>query len=572
MTRVPSDYIISTVDSGDAFTTRRTEIYEADGVTRWFADDDDTARLVDGSVGVDYGRDERRSIELTLDNEDNALRPDPDSGLWYDKVIKSFSGLRYPMDRQPPKIAIVEADSDATANAFRDVLLRLGFTRTDNVRTITSYDDVSKYDIIVSYKSTATTKWASVFVPAINDGKAVAVIGPSTNAAAPDLYGTTTGSGTTATFVPYGNDNPFISPTWTGDVAGAPADANTVTLTGNNFAFPWAKKLDGSIMGTYRNYETGARAVGFRSISTTTQGKIVLDNIFTWLWNYSTWTEWEVQTGEFCIDQITEDWRPHLTKITGRDYTKRCLTSKFEQTVAFDPATQLDVFVKSLAANAGITKFRLPSTPTLLIGSSMTFDRTTERWAAMRAACEANNYELYFDQYGYLTMREYLDPTTSPISSTFQTGEAGNLVTWARSTNDSRLYNHIIVTGDSGEEGSLPFFGEARNEEPSSPTRISRIGDRSYFYTSSFFTSNQQCEDLALRWLKEKALESYELSWTSVKYPWMEVGEIVEFLDPRRTDIEPTKFLMDSLSIPLGLGPMSATGKRVTFVNDPGLG
>lgn len=277
---------------------------------------------------------------------------------------------------------------------------------------------------------------------------------------------------------------------------------------------------------------------------------------------------WETQMGEFMIDKIDEDNFPHITRLAGRDYTKKCMVSKFGMSTSFPEGTNVVQLIKSIAINAGITKFRLPVS-TEQLGGILAIDRTQTRWEIMKQLADSFGYDIYFDNLGYLTLTRFRDPATSALAWTFKTGSKGNLVKWSRSTNDSRLYNHVIVTGEGGDVAALPFFGEALNTEPSSPTRIGRIGDRSYFYTSQFFTSDQQCIDLANAWLKVKALESYESTWDSFNYPWMDVGEVVAFIDPRRAAHEPVRYLMDTLTVPLGLGPMSATAKRVTIVGNP---
>ena len=319
------------------------------------------------------------------------------------------------------------------------------------------------------------------------------------------------------------------------------------------------------------NTSSGGRWFHYHPQAFGTQSKVLLKNALDWLRNFQQFSEWMTQIGEFQIDNIAEDHFPYITKVTGRDFTKKCLTSpKFESSASFAAGTNVIDLVKALAANSGIIKFHMPTSDATL-SDRLDVERGTDRWSIMQSAANSSNFEIYFDALGYLTMREYLDPSFSPISHTFQTGSPnGDMVSWSRSTNDSRLYNHIVVTGETSEESVLPFFGEAINTEPSSPTRTQRIGDRPYFYTSSFFTNDQQCIDLANSWLKIHALESYELSIDSLVYPWMEVGEIIEILDPRRTAYEPTRFLLDTLSIPLDLGSMSATGKRVTLVQDVG--
>ena len=574
----PPSGVISAIESGEAEITRRVDIYESDGVTPWYPGDSEDPRLIDGTITVDSARSERRGFDVNLDNQDNALRPEPNQGLWYDKIIKPYRGVKVNGRLIQPKILVAYALSNAVAMEAKGLLLSLGYTNVStHVGAIGSLtlQDAAVYDMIFVYrKADITATWDNAILEGMFDlGKGVFLQSPGITASnTPRMFSAVAAGPQGFAYEPIPGDNP-VKGTWTTDNTYSATLAGTARLTTLAAGVRAAARKPSTtdIMAATLVNNVGGRWFAFAPPGFGSPNALnLLSNATKWVANQSDIYEWETKLGEYMIDKISEKSRPYVTQVTGRDYVKKCLVSKLQTTMSFDPEVPVSTFVKALAANAGVTKFNLPDTPET-IGTGMVFDRTTERWSAMEKACDANNYELFFDLNGALTMRPYYDPVTSPFSTTFQTGSDGNLVEWDRSVNDSRLYNHIIVTGDSGEEGVPPYFGEARNEEPSSPTRISRIGDRSYFYTSSFFTSDAQCEALALRWLKEKALESYEISWSSINYPWLEVGEIVEFLDPRRYDYEPTRFLMDTLSIPMGLGPMSATGKRVTFVTDPDL-
>ena len=565
----PSQAVVDAIENGTTSITRRVEMYESDGTTLWLPGGDDTPRLIDGNVSIDYGRDERRALDVVLDNTDRALRPDPEGGLWYDKVIKTFRGVRYPTDPRPPRIVIVEEDSAGDAWVYRALLYELGFTRTDVKINAANFSEVSEYDIVASFMGEGMVTKHALLKTAFDNGRRIITQGSGNTATAlPSIYAATADSLAYAFAVSPTVEDTVLKGGWSYQIQATEPGVRPLSLSAGAIAVARRGEGFSDPTAVIRESSTGSRWFHYQPPVFLSQGKALLANALAWLRDYQTFREWETQVGEFCIDNIAEANHPRQTKISGRDYTKRCLTSKIERDMSFEHGTPISLLIRSLAANAGITKFKIPTT-TETLGSTMSFDRGTERWNIMKQAANSNNYELFMDQFGFLTMRKFNDPALSPLAHVFQTGAAGNLVSWDRSVNDSRLYNHIIVTGEvTSEDGGLPFFGEAKNTEPSSPTRIERIGDRSYFYTSSFFTSDQQCIDMALRLLKEKALESYEINWQSFNYPWLDAGEIVDFLDPERLDHEPTRFLMDTLAIPLGLGPMSATGKRVTYVND----
>lgn len=284
--------------------------------------------------------------------------------------------------------------------------------------------------------------------------------------------------------------------------------------------------------------------------------------------HYKTTDSWECQIGEFMVDKIDSSTDDPFIQVVGRDYTKKCLQSKFEYSVIFDAGTYIYTIIKALAANAGVAKVNIPFNREQLT-SDLSVERGTDRWSVMNDIANSFGYDIYFTNNGYLTMTKYPDPSTSPTLGRFKRGPGGNLVTAKKSTDDSRLYNHIIVTGEreavEGGQILLPYFGEARNDNALSPTSIAQIGDRSYFYTSSFFTSNQQCINLAAAWLKIYSLQSYNMDWSSVVYPWFDVGKIVELEDPDNAGTY-MRLLMDTLNIPLGLEAMSGTGKRVLAI------
>ena len=105
--------------------TRRVEIYEADAVTRWAGDT--VSRLKDGSVSVDYTRDERRSLDLKLDNSDGGLVNAPGS-FWYDKIIKAFRGVIVDEKPKLPKVIILgDSTTSAEAPLMRTALVGLGY-------------------------------------------------------------------------------------------------------------------------------------------------------------------------------------------------------------------------------------------------------------------------------------------------------------------------------------------------------------------------------------------------------------------------------------------------------------
>lgn len=275
-------------------------------------------------------------------------------------------------------------------------------------------------------------------------------------------------------------------------------------------------------------------------------------------------TEYYRQLGEFLIDGASEPNFPATLSLTGRDYTKKLLTSKFPAATAFAKNQPIENLIHTIAVNAGIMKFDLPLTGKNT-GRDFFYDRGVERWKAIEEIAHAYNYDVYFTHDGYLTMTEYADPTLGQPDYTFQTGrDFGNLSAYEKRTADARMYNHVVVSGESSD--TIPVWAEVKNEIPGHPTSVARIGERTYFFTSAFITTYEQALDVATSFLKVHALEQFEASLDSVVIPWLEVGTVVDFIDPNPADGDPTRYLFSDCTIPLALSTMKSGLKRVTVV------
>jgi hypothetical protein len=561
MTRPPQK-VIDAIESPVTQVTRRAEIYESDGETLW--DDAGTeSRLLDGNVTVDGNRDERRQLDITLDNRDGALVHEPDS-FWYDKVIKTFRGVNFTPPATPPRILVIEDQSGS--QRIKPKLRNLGFYDVTFKTTATSLNDLMGYDIIVSDQRFGATGKTSLLGAAFDAGLCVMTIGNDSNAGnVPRIIGNSMSVPTITAYgmVPMTGDNP-LQGGWTSENQGADSgQAITVLAAGVQGVATWT--YSSTLTYTAAILEdpiSRAKWFHFQPVDWNSQGLILMQNALNWMWDYKTDVEWEIQTGEFCIDRIDEANFPNRLKVTGRDYAKRMMLSKFERATMFHAGTDIEDLIQDIAANAGIFKLRLPKL-NLVLPDDATFPSGTTRWKACQDIAESVGLEIFFDAFGYLVLRLFLDPTLGPLAMNFLTGESGNLASYQKSSNDSMIANHVTVTGDE----ALLVWAESLNTEPSSPTRIAKIGDRLKEIKNPLIKTNFAAQQLADSWLKIAALEEYNLDFSSFVYPWLEASEIISFTDPAKDPGDfPTRFLLSNFTIPMGLGAMPANGRRITLV------
>lgn len=543
---------------------RRIEIYEADGVTPW-ENGDNNDRLIDGSVSIDYGRDERRAFDLVLDNSDLGLEHKPDR-LWYDKVFKIYHGVRYVDDT--PEVTYKVRKNLCNNPSFEVNTTGWGGSSAGRTACTIARD---------------TTFWSSGVA-------SLKITWPTAASSAPQYAATGLKIGTTYTasaklYIPAGSPDVFWGELFSGNVivnqknAWVRADYTFVAFNTTQYFGPAVSNSTAGQLCWVDDVmiEEADRFLGYFDGSTPD----FANRDYAWLGtahnSYSTETitvltpkfvdtVWETQVAECVIDQISEDHFPYVVKVSGRDYTKKCLLSKFTTATSLADGMAIETAIQTLATNAGITKFLLPLTGHNL-GKAYAFERGVSRWEAMKEIATAFGYEIYFDAQGFLVMREYLDPATSPVSYTLATGPiVGNLVTYGKTVNDNRIYNKIVVTGESSDSEVIPVAAVAENTLPDSPTNIANLGERVYQYTSAFITTELQAQDVADKFLKIHALEEFDLNFSSIALSWLEVGEIIEFLDPRPNEDQPTTFLLSQLNLSLGLGPMSGNAKRVSVV------
>lgn len=560
-----SDSVRRAVDSAQCQVIRSVEVYESDGITRWGGASMDD-RLVDGSVNVTYGDNERRTGDVTLRNDDLMLRADRDS-LWYDKIVKVRRGIRYNKSVVKPLAMIIEHSSgEQAANQLASWIASTQTAVGAVNLNAASLPDISLADVIISFSATATTSKYMLLQDAYARGKSVLTIGVgNTGTQVPHIASTTA-----KTNVQWGIAQPTPSTTfstgWTTEAVGSTASGASPTALGGAATIVSRYQLADSsfaITASAVSNANGGKWFDLHVPATTgTNLRTLLRNALAWLGGEGM-SDWNPYIGEFFIDTINDTRMPGQAKLTLRDSVKRCLNSKLEADMSFAADTSIQSLITALAANAGVKKFRLDAMSESL-GSRMDFGRGTERWEVMRKAADANGYEIYFDPEGFLSTRVYRDPSMSETTVDFSVGPNGNMSKIDRVANDSRIYNHIVVYGDpTSNEARLPYIAQALNTSTSSPTSISRIGDRYYSYASTFFNTQQQTQDYADRLLGLHSLESFELSVDSICYPWLEVGDIASVDDPRSSSEFPDRYLMSTLNIPLKLGPMGMTGKRV---------
>lgn len=311
---------------------------------------------------------------------------------------------------------------------------------------------------------------------------------------------------------------------------------------------------------------------------------------------------WEVKLGRFMIDSITEAHFPHTVKVTGRDLTKKLMIDTFDEATAFTEGTTVVSALTGIIVDGGITDWIMwdgtEGGNTKTLGGTFVYESGQPRWEAIADICEAFAMEAFFDRFGTFVARPISDPSLVGLAYVFATGAqadistaftpdpsglptvanapdptyswnftgrvGGNLASYEKRSEDVRIFNRVVVKSTQGEGPAIVAVVE--NNEPLSPTRIEKLGKRTYPYETAVITTQGQANELATALLKVLALESYDVNLESLVVPFLDAGEVVVFEDPDPATYSPNRFLLTDFSIPLTGGTMAATGRRVTRV------
>lgn len=592
---VPDAVTLAAFEASKIAVARWADVWQPDAaVTEKYSLWRSQVPIVDGQVTVDMNRDERRNLDITLGDPDGVLGYGP-GAFWYDKIIKVYRGVVLPDTTDPGYVLL----PGVTGNAVT-------FTRSA-LASVTHYEVAGRFrfDVagvaqqLIGLSTTggglALTSGNLMNVSIAKTTSGV-IGGANSSAAIPNFAATVTAgikiwlrakvTVSTAVCEYYyslddTNDIDFI--TWTqigtnvtgSNAAGAVDLTKTTTpifgsisisaagLAGRMYAGYEAISNAKTIEFDATNYAGNAAtfmatAGGTGTVAST--GSVPAYLVASVNVPGNTWV---TSLGEFIPDVIERPRFPKALHVTARDFTKKCLLSKFTQSTSWAVGSTVATIIKTIAQNAGIVKFNF-ATPTNVLSQIITFDRNVERWKAMKQLADSIGYELFFDGYGNLTLRPFVDPLTAPLYYTFKTGAAGNLVDFKKTTNDAQMFNRIVVYGD-GPDNPL-VYGEATNTTPTSPTSIANIGERVNTISSAFVGNNTDAAALALKYLKVSGLEQFVVSQTSLVIPWMEAGSAVELLVDDAAPGDPTRYLYTDFTIPLGLSPMDGNARRVTIV------
>jgi hypothetical protein len=260
--------------------------------------------------------------------------------------------------------------------------------------------------------------------------------------------------------------------------------------------------------------------------------------------------------GTFRVNRPFADTQNRTIQIDGQDFWKD-FSWGLKQSVRFAPSSTLNSMISTLAVVAGIANVtldpagdgvRLQAAP----APSLKFRRGMRLADCFTVLANDFGWEFFFDVLGTLVTRPSLaiDQQVSVFAlldthKCFKRGRGGQ-------EDSPDIYNHVGVS--STDPAFTSAFGEARDDDPTSPTYVAgAFGERYHEEELDWIQNDGQAATAARNLLRRNLYLSRPAEIDTNPLPFLDVQDVVD-LTVADLKVAGAKYFVDSITIPLDRG------------------
>ena len=250
--------------------------------------------------------------------------------------------------------------------------------------------------------------------------------------------------------------------------------------------------------------------------------------------------------GTFMVDSIDTlvERNMSVVNLTLSDLWKKLEKSIATRTHTYPVDTHINDIIKDQAAKAGADFPLAPAIDTLTgsfrdyesrhLTRKLTIERGESRGQFLKDLANRYGIDIYFDQQGRLTTNDRKDPKDASevwhfYSSTDPT-RFGMLHAVRRTISDDGFYNHVFVIGLGDPKN--PVFYEAKNNDPTSPANIDRLGDRVKILENQNWTKQSMVNEAGRRLWDRRYNLFEEVVIDTICNPALEADDVIRIEEP----------------------------------------
>lgn len=262
-----------------------------------------------------------------------------------------------------------------------------------------------------------------------------------------------------------------------------------------------------------------------------------------------------VPVGTFLIDKadVTVERNMSIVTLSGQDFWKKFAKSQFTLPTTYAAGTGLNAVIADMALDAGVTRMSLDPlgdrpTNSKTLNVSRHYEVGDRRGEELVKLCEAYGLDVYFNPMGRLVTEDMRDPADQATVWAFRPSSDSLLAQLQASWDDDGLYNHVVVVG-TGDE-NVTYRSERKDEDPTSPTNISRIGDRVYRYESGVLASQEAVDKASLTIFYKLRALTENVRLEAICNPSFEGNDVVRVTEGSYSKLDQT-YRLTQFNVPL---------------------
>lgn len=262
-----------------------------------------------------------------------------------------------------------------------------------------------------------------------------------------------------------------------------------------------------------------------------------------------------VPIGTFMIDHVDVNAERGMSALvlSGSDLWKKLIKSEFSNPASWAAGTPINTAIKAIADAAGITSYNLdPLSERAAAGKqfSTTFsvERGDNRGDAVRAIADAYGIDAYLDPLGVFTTQDFNTPSDGAVVWEYIAETSNNLLTAQSAFTDEKLYNSVLVLGTADHENVIVSY--RANQDPSSPTNTTRLGDRTLKFESDLIGTQAAADAASLKLFYDNVVVSDDITLDVICNPAFEGNDVIRVIEDEFTKLHDS-YRLKALTVPM---------------------